>query len=359
MKPNSKIAIFIILLLSSGLSFKSSAEATVSCPFLPLDGESGRRHIEGLVTSLVVETFTVNGANDIEKLDKLMMQLTDENCALSDGRKTLNFTHAGFEKAFKKIKNKDVILNKLKIIQDEKPDAIYPILAEAHFWIYYAWKARGSGYASTVKPEQWKLFRERLSKAEKILVDNKDRASVSPIWYQLMYVPIFHLKHSQEEKAQYYEEGFKSHKDFLRLYILRRNQLRPRWGGSWEKVDSFIRWSTEYTKDIEGMGMYARLYFGVYDNLRKNENLYDDTPATWEKLKAGLEDLVRIYPNSLFHKNIFALMACEASDQIAYHDIRSKISKSVKWEWSEKYNVSLCDSLLEYPKTNILNESKI
>ena len=126
-------------------------------------------------------------------------------------------------------------------------------------------------------------------------------------------------------------------------------------GRKLEKVDEFINWSASNTRAIEGMGMYARLYFGVYDNLRSNEKLFSDTHADWTKLRTGLRDLIRLYPRSKFHKNIFALMACEANDKQAYNEVRNLINETEKWSWSSKYTVRVCDEKFGYSKQRIAN----
>src|SRR5207302_6524764 len=42
-----------------------------------------------------------------------------------------------------------------------------PWVYRGEFYIKFAWDARGGGYAGTVTPEGWKLFRERLDEATK------------------------------------------------------------------------------------------------------------------------------------------------------------------------------------------------
>lgn len=337
----------LVIMILSFYSFTSIKANEVECPFTHLDGEKGRQYLESLISYRMVKSIRLNEDNE---LNNLMSQLENDRCKLADGRAAISFTRSGLNKAFKKIRDNEVILKKLKKLQGKYPEGIYPHIAEANFWIYYAWDARGNGYASSVTPEGWKLFRERLAKAEKILIDNKEKASRSPVWYHLMFEPVFHLNYSQDEKDKFYVEAFEKHKGFLPLYILKRNQLRPRWGGSWKEVDEFINWVSNDTKNIEGAGMYARLYFGVYDNLRKNEKIFSDTHADWTKLKSGLESLTTLYPKSIFHKNVFALMACEAKDISAYHQVRKNISDTSKWPWSSRLDIKSCDKGLGYSK---------
>jgi len=375
------VSAFLTLFLFSCVSVENTQKDMTECAFSHLDGYSGReymenlisyrvmdsissgeggkfknlyRHLDYLVNKLIDEDYRVMDSipsDEIDKfknLDNLMNHLSDPDCRFADGRSVQNFITKGFDLAYTNIKDKEVILGKIKVMQERYPDAVYPLLAEAQFWIYYAWEARGTGYARTVTPSGWKLFRERLSIAEKILIESKEKASVSPVWYLLMYSPVFHLDSSQEEKDNFYAEAFKQHKDFLPLLIRRRNGLRPRWGGSWKKVDEFINWSADNTKEIEGLGMYSRLYFGVYNGLRDRESLFVDTYANWDTLKAGFKDLVKRYPDSSFHKKVFALLACEANDKSTYSKIRSKIDGSLVWRWSPRLSVADCDKNLGY-----------
>ena len=68
--------------------------------------------------------------------------------------KAFNESHSFDEKA--------AILNKWLTA---KPTSMVVKIAMPDLYYYYAWQARGTGYANTVTPEAWQLFSERLKQA--------------------------------------------------------------------------------------------------------------------------------------------------------------------------------------------------
>jgi hypothetical protein len=61
---------------------------------------------------------------------------------------------------------------RLRHWQTFAPKSVTPRIAEATFWIRFAWKARGGAFADKVKPEVWPVFEERLADAARVLKDN-------------------------------------------------------------------------------------------------------------------------------------------------------------------------------------------
>lgn len=59
----------------------------------------------------------------------------------------------------------------LKSWRESRPDSKAATAILGGFYISYAWLARGEGTADTVKPEGWKLFRERMKTAQDLLYD--------------------------------------------------------------------------------------------------------------------------------------------------------------------------------------------
>src|SRR5205823_9674470 len=66
------------------------------------------------------------------------------------------------------------------------PNSLTAKLARAVYAKEYAWYARGTGYASTVPPEAWTHFRERIEEARLLLEDIKVDAASDPEWYAAM-----------------------------------------------------------------------------------------------------------------------------------------------------------------------------
>lgn len=352
MKKNSIKAILLSLLILSSTTSEVFAETNKisSCEFSNYDGDAGRQKVIDLIASTFLEEAFKTENPRFIKLDEIINKLKSQDCKLADGRPALNFIKFGFESAFDSINNWDLTLTKIKALRKNYPNAAYPILAEAQYWVQYAWAARGNGFASSVTPDGWRLFHERLTKAKELLIKNKEIGSTLPIWYELILSTESGLDRPQEEQNKYFVEGFERYKTFLPLYIVKRNILEPKWGGSWKSVDDFINWSASNTKETEGLSMYSRLYFGVFDNRLEGSNFFNDTLVDWTKFRQGFDDLIRLNPKSQFHLNVFASMACEANDKLTFLKIRKRITNPIEWSWKINYPPSLCDTKFGYKK---------
>ncbi len=308
------------------------------------DGDTGASH-RGRT---LADAFRFGQPNFVG-VESMVTSWSSLQCKFADGRPRLIVLLAAFRLAFQDEKDWDASLAKVNALKKAFPDAPFSVLAEAQYWAYYAWDARGSGYAASVTPDGWRLFKERMENAEKVLVGNKAVGSTLPNWYELMIEVHTALGHSADERNTTFLEGATRYKTYLQTYITMRNYLEPKWGGSWKAVDSLIDWSVSNTKDTEGQSMYARLYKGVYYNLEPGKSIFKETLVKWPRMKAGFEDLMRLYPESKANLNDFAALACEAGDKKTFLSLRKKIGKDyIKESWEKNYSLELCEAKFGY-----------
>lgn len=321
-----------------------------SCEFSDLDGDVGRSAVVNSISATFHDEAFREENSKFELLDLVINEINKQDCKLQDGRYAANFVMYGFEGAFKGADNWDLLLPKIQQLKNAKPNAAYPILAEAKYWIDYAWVARGYGFASSVTPQAWKLFNTRLTTAKLVLIQNKEIASTSPAWYELMFYIETGLNSTQEDKSRYFVEGIARHNLYLPLLISKRNSLEPKWGGSWKDVDDFINWAANNTDNVDGLSMYSRLYFGVFTNMPEPANFFSNTLVDWSKLKQGFDDIIRLHPKSQFNLNTYASMACLANDEETYLEIRNRIKHPIEWAWAFNFSVIDCDLKYRYKR---------
>ena len=101
---------------------------------------------------------------------------------------------------------------------------------------------------------------------------------------------------------------------------------QPKWGGSAAQYENFANRAAEHTKDFEGMGMYARVYWLVDHNGGIPFTNDGRQAPSWRKLKAGYEDLIRLYPSSIHNLGKFAGVACRSSEGDLYRSLRTRIA---------------------------------
>lgn len=340
----------MLMLICVNYETLAETNAGNSCEFTNFDGDVGRSMVINSISATFLDEALREENSKFEKLNLVINEINKQDCKLQDGRYAINFVMYGFENAFKGMDNWDLLLSKIQKLKKAQPNAAYPTLAEAKYWIDYAWIARGYGFAASVTPEGWKLFNERLTNAKSILIKNKKIGSTSPAWYELMVNVETGLNSTQENKDKYFLEGFTRYKTFLPLYITKRNSLEPKWGGSWKDVDKFINWSANNTKNTDGLSMYSQLYFGVFSNMTEPSDFFSNTLVDWSKYKQGFEDLIRLHPKSQFHLNAYASMACLANDKETYLKIRNKIQQPTEWSWAFNFSINDCDSKYGYKK---------
>ena len=199
------------------------------------------------------------------------------------------------------------------------PDSLTPRLLHANAMVNYAWEARGSGVASTVTEEGWKLFRERLATARMELAALNSRRTECPEWYVIMQTIALGQGWSRKEYEALFEEAIRTEPEYLIFYEQKINFLQPKWYGKEGEALEFVNSLPERFPDGVGQELYARLaWSGLEDanaKLRDTGGRYfPDMGMKWEPMKAGFERILARYPKSYRMRNVYAIFAGKASD---------------------------------------------
>lgn len=264
-------------------------------------------------------------AKNFKALDELYDQWCSGRDRFPDGRWKLSQYGEGLERSFEIWNRWTSDLAVIQAWQQARPQSNAALYAEAIYWRAYAWKARGGGYADTVAKEGWELFRERLNKAKDILTRLHESGAQCAAPYALTLSVLTDTGASETELAAVFERGVREYPEYHNIYFAMARHYEPKWGGSAEQYERFARKTATRTKDFEGMGMYARLYWLV--DTRKDIPFVNDTAQApyWSALQAGYEDLMRLYPSSMHNLGKYAGVACRSTDGALYRSLRSKI----------------------------------
>jgi hypothetical protein len=281
----------------------------------------------------------------MHELSSMLRGMMNLDCKTEDGVPLADSVLNGFDLAFRREPDWNESMRSVALFKKNGHYAPMAVILEAQYWFSYAWDARGGGFGSSVTDDGWKLYRDRLLLAEKLLQENKLAASAIPCWYPLMISIQTGLGRSKQMRDEIFEEGVAKYKNYQGLYQTMTIYLDPRWGGSFDALDKFIDWSANHTKEFDGDAMYARLYTGVRRNLLPEQRFLKDTQVKWPRLRAAYYELLKKYPNSKNNLNSFASIACEAGDKNTYVSLRKQISTDVvRQSWTKKYPLELCDA---------------
>jgi len=208
---------------------------------------------------------------------------------------------------------------RLELWQAAYPDSITPRLLHADAMVKYAWEARGSGVASTVKEEEWKLFRERLATARMEMAALNARRTECPQWFVTMQNIALGQQWSRAEYEALFEEAIAYEPEYLIYYLRKINYLQPKWHGKEGEALEFINSLPGRFPNGVGQELYARIAWSklrtINYQLRNSGGRYfPDSGMKWEPIKAGFERIHTQYPQSNRMLNLYAIFAGKAGD---------------------------------------------
>lgn len=218
------------------------------------------------------------------------------------------------------------------------PDSQFVVLAEFERMYTRAWDARGRGYADTVSRESWELFAIRLKEAEQILLNAPPPLKETPEWHMDMLAITGELARDPSRVQQEFERAVKRWPTYAIFYQMMLDRMVPKWGGSWEKVESFIALSADMQPASEGKSLYARLYIYLIPERSAVDSNFD-----WNTMKTSFEDLIARFPAAKY-KNLYASYACQARDKALFSHAMSGMSNNelIRAWWLDGTSYDAC-----------------
>lgn len=290
------------------------------------------------------------GSERYEELEEMFSRLASPAERLTDGRWQLAAIPEGFAHYFEIHKNWDHALWQIGEWRQRIPNSTAVDIAEAIVLKRAAWSARGGGYSGSVTPEGWKLFKERLERAEAVLLRSKDRASKNPLWFEQYLEVALGLGWDYPQYRALYNAAVATFPEYHNFYFIMVQYLSPRWHGSIEQVDAYIAEAVKKTQAKQGKVMYARLYWSYAGSQDEEFSLFADSGADWRDMREGFEQMMKATPDSLWNLNNFAVFACRANDADTYRRLRKQIGGRVYGDaWPSNYTMEICDERLAKP----------
>jgi hypothetical protein len=304
------------------------------------DGSVGSNRLQHAVMDLF-------GNAKFQELDRLFEAWNNPGERRADGLWKLAIFQTALIRDFENVADQTVPLKIIRQWREQMPNSRAAALAEALYWVSYAWNARGGGYSDSVSAAGWQLFLQRLDKALAVLDSTRAFASTSPLWWRVYVTVGNNLQWPKARLLAVYVESLPVTREYTPMYTYMVDALSPRWGGSWQLVDRFIEEAVKDTSDQERLSLYARLYLSLSERQGPQFSLFRDTRADWSRMKQGFEEMLRLYPHSAWDVNVFAATACMAEDKVTYGVLRARIGNYlIPDAWPSNRSSDLCDQVL-------------
>ncbi|HRE06309.1 MAG TPA: DUF4034 domain-containing protein [Opitutaceae bacterium] len=191
------------------------------------------------------------------------------------------------------------------------PKSALPWVTESEVWRDYAWEARGGGWASEVTEQGWKLFRERLNKAQLALDTAEQLEPPTPNWYENQMIVSVGLGAPRERLDSLYLGAKRALPESYAADETRSLYLLPRWmgkPGEWERLAK----ETLKQEGASGLETYARI---VAYRSRYYTNIVEETQISVPLAHAGFRQWMERFPESKEAVARYCLFAVNAGDR--------------------------------------------
>jgi hypothetical protein len=300
------------------------------CPWRPVHAETDLEQ-RTAITEATRRSFL---AADFAALEQAANVYRTEKSRTASGLWKLSAFYAGIDEAidaYEKQSEQDVAFDALeKTVGDwiaKYPDSPTGHIVRSMVLTRRAWAHRGSGYASTVSDEAWPKFREYVAAARTNLEAHKVVASVDPKWYEEMLIVARAQGWDQDQFEKLLDEALDREPLHYQTYFMALEYLLPKWGGSLDGIEEFAQGAVRKTSQLEGQGMYARIYWFASQTQFKND-IFNNSLVNWPQMRTGFEDIISRYPDP-WNLNNFAYFACMARDKAKTAELLERIGTSV------------------------------
>lgn len=199
--------------------------------------------------------------------------------------------------------------------EQQRPRSLTARIAHAEALTAYAWTARGGGFADTVTPEGWRLFRERLAQA-RALLDSDPALRTLPGYFQVMQTVALGQQWERSEYDRLFADAVALAPDYEWFYFKKVTFLQPKWYGTSE--DEWHQFALETAAATEakfGQTLYTRIVWSAIDATPRNMERFRAAHVDWPRMRKGFEELLQKYPDSLWNKNAFCFYAWASGDR--------------------------------------------
>ena len=199
-----------------------------------------------------------------------------------------------------------------------EPDSPTAVVLSARILYQHAWSFRGEGFSSSVSEQNRQSYQQLIQQARSVLDQHPNVAQQDPEWDTLSISIAGEQGADSEEILAMAERALTRWPCFYAIHNAATRALLPRWGGSRQAIQAYVKLALERSRSREGTQAYARIYYYVA-RTASGDVLDELNPlgAKWPPLQQSLAEILQKYPSS-FNQDIARYMAFFAGDAAAY-----------------------------------------
>jgi len=203
----------------------------------------------------------------------------------------------------------------------EKADKAFALAIKGKTLVQYAWDARGTGFASTVSSQNFKLFGQRLYEARAALEESWELDPKKIFAPRQMVTVAMGLSLDRKEMETWFKRSIAADPNDADVYGAKFTYLQPRWHGSVEDVVAFGQECIKAFEDNPtAQPMQPEMYVYALENLasdfvrakRGRAEDFFSKPEIWRDVKRVYELLLKRFPKSTRIRTRYALHAASA-----------------------------------------------
>jgi len=285
-------------------------DAPWSAPYTPLlDPEQQDEELD----QFRKRVETIFSRTNWGQMEAVVREAMDDSIYLPEGGNwsSVLFSHINLIAKGYMLRDEEEFLKLLDEWERNIPGSIPQRMVRVKALIQKAWLKRGPGFANTVTRAGRADFHAYLGEAEALALQLiEDGAAHPELYADLIYISMG--TGTIDDRLRYFVEGLKLDPLYPPLYSKFAFSFTERWGGRIADYPRLAEFAAAHTRARTGnaAAYYLALEFAAMEGLRPVMHHF-----AWEDLAAGYADFSRIFPETTYHLNYIARMACTKGER--------------------------------------------
>jgi parallel beta-helix repeat protein len=210
------------------------------------------------------------------------------------------------------------------------PDSITPRIMLAQAYSNLAWRARGTSWISEVTEQGLKDMEKYNALAVKQVKKALELNIDEPELYNIYQTLSLNVEEFRKNSEQMFKKAIEIYPDYWPLYTSRANFLLPRWHG---KRGDLVKLAQSVEAQDPNYEMYTLIAdTAVWPTYKRLPDDILDIGFSYEKIKTGLENLIKKWPENEGFKRTLCVYACVFVDKETAKNLFNELSES-KFTW--------------------------